>query len=114
MARVLGVARRPHFCAQDLKESPSTSSPLTNVHRWRSSTSLSFPKLAEALWEREERNGHEKYYDDNAWLVISFFEAYELTHNPRYRRRAEDTLDFVPSGWDESVLGGGIWWHEAQ
>lgn len=59
-------------------------------------------------------NGHDKYYDDNAWMVITFFEAYELTHNPRFRRRAEETLDFVLSGWDETVLNGGIWWHEAR
>lgn len=57
-------------------------------------------------------NGHDKYYDDNAWMVITFFEAYELTHSPRYRKRAEETLDFVLSGWDDT-LGGGIWWHEA-
>ncbi len=57
-------------------------------------------------------NGHDKYYDDNAWLAITFFEAYELTHNPAFRRRADETLDFVLSGWDET-LGGGIWWHES-
>jgi hypothetical protein len=56
-------------------------------------------------------NGHDKYYDDNAWLAITFFEAYELTRTQQYHRRAEETLDFVLSGWDD-VLGGGIWWHE--
>jgi hypothetical protein len=59
------------------------------------------------------QGGNDKYYDDNAWMVITFFEAYELTRNPRYRNRAEDTLKFVLSGWDEAFLGGGIWWHEA-
>lgn len=59
-------------------------------------------------------NGNDKYYDDNAWMVITFLEAYELTHNPRFRRRAEETLDFVLSGWDEKILNGGIWWHEAR
>ena len=24
-------------------------------------------------------NGHDKYYDDNAWIVITFLEAYQLT-----------------------------------
>lgn len=55
--------------------------------------------------------GNDKYYDDNAWMVISFIEAYEITDDPRYLKRAKETLDFVMSGWDE-VLGGGIWWHE--
>jgi len=58
-------------------------------------------------------NGHDKYYDDNAWLVITFFEAYELTHFPQYRKRADETLEFVLSGWDDTVLDGGIWWHES-
>ena len=58
------------------------------------------------------QNGNDKYYDDNAWMVITFFEAYELTRAPEYRRRAEETLEFVLSGWDEKFLGGGIWWHQ--
>ncbi|MGA0845735.1 MAG: glycoside hydrolase family 76 protein, partial [Luteolibacter sp.] len=56
-------------------------------------------------------NGNDKYYDDNAWLAISFIEAYEISGDSRYLKRAEATLDFVMSGWDD-VLGGGIWWHE--
>ncbi len=55
--------------------------------------------------------GHDKYYDDNAWLAITFLEAYELTHDQRYLTRAAGTLKFVLSGWDDE-LGGGIWWHE--
>jgi rhamnogalacturonyl hydrolase YesR len=57
-------------------------------------------------------NGNDKYYDDNAWLVITFLEAYETNHDPRYLARADKTLEFVLSGWDNQ-LGGGIWWHEA-
>ena len=56
-------------------------------------------------------NGHDKYYDDNAWLVITFLEAFETNHDPRYLERAEATLNFVLSGWDEQI-GGGIWWHQ--
>jgi len=56
-------------------------------------------------------NGNDKYYDDNAWLVIAFLEAYETNRDPRYLRRADETLKFVLSGWDEAI-GGGIWWHE--
>jgi hypothetical protein len=57
-------------------------------------------------------NGNDKYYDDNAWLVITFLEAYETTHDSRYLTRADETLKFVLSGWDEES-GGGIWWHQA-
>ena len=56
-------------------------------------------------------NGHDKYYDDNAWLVITFLEAYETNNNPRYLARADQTLKFVLSGWDDEA-GGGIWWHQ--
>jgi uncharacterized protein YyaL (SSP411 family) len=57
-------------------------------------------------------NGHDKYYDDNAWLVITFLEGYELTGDLAYFTRARETGRFVLSGWDEK-LGGGIWWHQS-
>lgn len=56
-------------------------------------------------------NGSDKYYDDNAWLAISYLEAYETDRDPRYLARADETMKFVLSGWDDA-LGGGIWWHE--
>jgi uncharacterized protein YyaL (SSP411 family) len=56
--------------------------------------------------------GTDKYYDDNAWLVLTFLEAYELTGSQDLLIRASETLNFVLSGWDDT-LGGGIWWHEA-
>jgi hypothetical protein len=55
-------------------------------------------------------NGHDKYYDDNAWIVITLLEAFELTHDRAYLARAQETARFVLSGWDDK-LGGGIWWH---
>lgn len=57
-------------------------------------------------------DGHDKYYDDNEWLVIAFLEAFEITGERDYSRRAAETMKFVLSGWDERFLGGGIWWHE--
>jgi uncharacterized protein YyaL (SSP411 family) len=53
----------------------------------------------------------DKYYDDNAWMVITFIEAWELTKERKYLKRAIEALDFVLSGWDEN-LGGGIYWKE--
>lgn len=77
----------------------------------------------EAYWDRKQPlggyepyptsgDGHDKYYDDNEWLVIAFLEAFELTGDRDYSRRAAETMKFVLSGWDEKYLGGGIWWHE--
>lgn len=57
-------------------------------------------------------HGNDKYYDDNAWMVLTFLEAYEMTHESRYLKRAGEVLDFVVSGWDDKA-GGGLWWHEA-
>ncbi len=75
----------------------------------------------EAYWDIEAkipgyepartRGGNDKYYDDNAWMVLTFIEAHELTGESRYLKRAEETLEFVVSGWDEE-LGGGLYWHE--
>ncbi len=57
-------------------------------------------------------NGSDKYYDDNAWLVITFAEAYQLTGDREYLSRATETAKFVLSGEDDQA-GGGIWWHQA-
>lgn len=43
-------------------------------------------------------------------MVLSFLDAYELTGESRYLKRAEEILDFVVSGWDEEA-GGEAWWH---
>src|SRR5690606_11508802 len=42
--------------------------------------------------------GNDKYYDDNAWMVITFVEAYELTGDRKYLKRADETMKFVLSG----------------
>lgn len=56
-------------------------------------------------------NGNDKYYDDNAWVVITFVEAYQLTSEHPFLAKAEATERFVASGWDDQ-LGGGVWWHQ--
>jgi hypothetical protein len=94
------------------RHDPKTYSPLVG----------SFFKSMDRYWDTEAKiagyepaptrgGGNDKYYDDNAWMVLSFLEAYEMTQDRRYLQRAEQTLSFVLSGWDEQA-GGGIWWHE--
>lgn len=53
----------------------------------------------------------DRYYDDNAWLVRDFADAYTVTMDPLCLRGAETAAAFVWSGWDLK-LGGGIYWHE--
>jgi hypothetical protein len=82
-----------------------------------------FFEAFDAYWDRKQTlggyeplpgggNGNDKYYDDNEWLAIAFLEAYAVTGESIYSRRAEATVKFVLSGWDETYLQGGIWWHE--
>lgn len=54
-------------------------------------------------------SGDDKYYDDNEWMVLTFVEAYGLTHDKKYLDRAIEAMKFVLSGWSSS-LGGGIFW----
>jgi uncharacterized protein YyaL (SSP411 family) len=56
-------------------------------------------------------NNDDKYYDDNAWMVITFAEAYSLTRDKRYLYRAVEVMRYVLSGWDERH-GGGIYWRQ--
>lgn len=51
----------------------------------------------------------DKYYDDNAWLVLGALEAYELTGEKKFLTRATAAQNFVLSGWD-ARRGGGICW----
>ena len=55
----------------------------------------------------------DRYYDDNAWIVLALAEAYEVLHRPGDLARAEATQRFVLSG-EDSQLGGGIFWHEPE
>ena len=54
---------------------------------------------------------NDRFYDDNAWIVLALAEAYEIMQRPGDLARAEATYKFVLSG-EDSQLGGGIFWHE--
>lgn len=57
--------------------------------------------------------GNDKYYDDNAWMVLNYLQVYMLTRDKSWLRWARDVHRFVWSGWDDQ-LGGGIYWHESR
>lgn len=54
----------------------------------------------------------DRYYDDNAWMVLALVETYEILEDPKYLDWAEQALAYVLSGEDEK-LGGGIYWRES-
>ncbi|MEN1682034.1 MAG: glycoside hydrolase family 76 protein [Planctomycetota bacterium] len=53
----------------------------------------------------------DRYYDDNAWLVLGLVEAYEATGEQRYLERARQAFAFVMTGEDDR-FGGGVYWRE--
>jgi len=53
----------------------------------------------------------DRYYDDNAWIVLDLADAYQTTRQPQYLHWAEKTFRFVDSG-EDNQLGGGIFWKE--
>jgi hypothetical protein len=55
----------------------------------------------------------DRYYDDNAWMVMALVESYEITKNSKWLNRAEAALTYVLSGEDDK-LRGGIYWKERE
>ena len=53
----------------------------------------------------------DRYYDDNAWMVLALLDGYEATRDADLLRLARETHRFVLSGEDARV-GGGIYWRE--
>jgi len=53
----------------------------------------------------------DRYYDDNAWIVLALLEIHNVTGDQKYLDRAASTMRFVLSGADNS-LGGGLFWRE--
>jgi hypothetical protein len=53
----------------------------------------------------------DKYYDDNAWMVLTFVEAFERTGDRKFLDRAVKVQRYIYTGWDEKC-GGGIYWRQ--
>lgn len=53
----------------------------------------------------------DRYYDDNAWMVMALVESYKVTTNSKYIGWAKEALTYVLSG-EDTRLGGGIYWRE--
>jgi rhamnogalacturonyl hydrolase YesR len=53
----------------------------------------------------------DRYYDDNAWIVLGMVDAFDSTRDREYLERAKQVMPFVLSGEDDA-LGGGIYWRE--
>ena len=79
-----------------------------------------FSQALQAYWRYQNSlwgytaaiSGGDRYYDDNAWIVLAQMEAHQLTSNALYLDRAKSIMTFVLSGKD-TVRGGGIYWRES-
>jgi len=56
---------------------------------------------------------NDRFYDDNAWMVLALVEASDVLQDPAPMQDAERALTFVLSGLDQK-LGGGIYWREEE
>ncbi|QWT21355.1 glycoside hydrolase family 76 protein [Bacillus sp. NP157] len=48
--------------------------------------------------------------DDSEWWGLTWVQAYDLTHNPKYLAMAVTIANYVNGYWDTSTCGGGVWW----
>lgn len=53
----------------------------------------------------------DRYYDDNAWLVLALAEVFEVSKDRKYLDQSIETFRFVMTGEDDK-LGGGLYWRE--
>lgn len=54
----------------------------------------------------------DRYYDDNAWMVMALLETANILDQPEWKDLALKALDYSLSGWAEE-RGGGIYWRES-
>lgn len=81
-----------------------------------------YVEMKEAYWiEKDGVGGYcdsphptkpDRYYDDNAWIVLGLIECYRVAGEPKLLEKAKKTADFVLSGEDDK-LGGGLYWLES-
>jgi hypothetical protein len=73
------------------------------------------PRAFESAVAPPEGPGGDTYYDDNAWSALDLLEGYQLTGNPTELALAQDTFNFIVSGWDTSSTDGcpgGVFWED--
>jgi len=80
-----------------------------------SPSGTSQPRAFESAVAPPKGPGGSTYYDDNAWSALDLIHGYELTGNPTDLAVAQDTFNFIVSGWDTSQTDGcpgGVFWED--
>jgi hypothetical protein len=80
-----------------------------------SPSGIAQPQAFQSAVAPPEGPGGSTYYDDNAWSALDLIDAYQLTGNPTDLSLAQDTFNFVLTGWDTSQTDGclgGVFWED--
>ncbi len=98
----------------DATVSKTYKSALEALEKYAVDTTITAPSgRYKVTYYNASRGGQgDYYYDDDAWICIQLLTAYELLGDTVYLERAEKTLEFLWTGWDD-VLGGGIYWDKS-
>ncbi len=73
------------------------------------------PRAFESAVAKPKGPGGNTYYDDNAWSALDLLHGYQLTGNTTDLTLAQDTFNFIVSGWDTSQTDGcpgGVFWED--
>ena len=75
-------------------------------------------QFMEKYWDSEayepcinNKNGRDKYTDDNIQMAYNLYVAYTATRNNKYLEKSQKAFKFCRQYWDD-VYGGGIWMHQ--
>ena len=80
-----------------------------------SPSGASQPRAFESAVAPPKGPGGNTYYDDNAWSALDLLDGYRLTGNSTDLTLAQDTFNFIVSGWDTSQTDGcpgGVFWED--
>ena len=80
-----------------------------------SPSGASQPRAFESAVAAPKGPGGSTYYDDNAWSALDLLNGYRLTGNSTDLTLAQDTFNFIVSGWDTSETDGcpgGVFWED--
>lgn len=50
-----------------------------------------------------------RYFEDNAWLALTWLDAHNLTGDARYLETARLIFENLATAWDDDY--GGVWWN---
>jgi len=70
-----------------------------------------YSKWVDAGYEAQDARGWQRdYFDDENWMALALIRAYDVTHEHKYRSRAESLFADIDQNGRTST---GVWWNRA-